>query len=215
MTNATNKTDAMIASRPMHPTSPIGPSLLSPHGGYRSLKSYQAAEIIYDLTVEFCRRYVDHLSSSSYESYRSFSRMSDQMIQAARSGKQNIAEGSQDSGTSKKTELKLTNIARGSLEELLTDYLDFLRQHQLPLWNRDDPRTGGIRAIAYHPNRSHSSYQSYMSQPESAANCLVCLIHQCNYLLDRQLSRLGTDFLEHGGFTERIYHARAQRRSGR
>jgi four helix bundle suffix protein len=103
--------------------------LIQKHGGYRKLKSFQVAQLIYDITVRFCDRYVDK-----------FSRTRDQMVQAARSGVQNIAEGSQASGTSKKTELKLTNVARASLEELRLDYEDFLRQRELPIWERSDPR---------------------------------------------------------------------------
>ncbi len=189
--------------------------LIPPHGGYRSLKSYQAAEIIYDLTVVFCQRFVDHLSYSSHMSYKSYSRLSDQMVQAARSGKQNIAEASQDSGTSKKIELKLIGVARGSLEELLMDYEDFLRQHQLKLWSRDDQRIIAIRRIAYWSHRSYTSYSSYFSSAESAANCMVCLLHQANYLLDQQLRRLEQDFLKNGGFTERLYQSRSQYRSKR
>src|SRR3989304_4506018 len=103
--------------------------LITKHGGYRKLKSFQVEQLIYDLTVRFCDRYITKRS-----------RTHDQMVQAARSGVQNIAEGSQASGTSKKTELKLTNVARASLEELRLDYEDFLRQRKLPIWNRDDPR---------------------------------------------------------------------------
>src|SRR5690348_15973955 len=103
--------------------------LIPKHGGYRSLKSFQLAQLIYDITIRFCNRFINK-----------FSRTTDQMVQAARSGVQNIAEGSQASGTSKKTEIKLTNVARASLEELRLDYEDFLRQRQLPLWDYSDPR---------------------------------------------------------------------------
>jgi four helix bundle suffix protein len=112
-----------------------GEGLIPKHGGYRNLKSFQLAQLVYDVTVRFCERYVDR-----------FSRTRDQMVQAARSGVQNIAEGSQASGTSKKTELKLTNVARASLEELRLDYEDFLRQRGLPLWAREDPRRKGLVA---------------------------------------------------------------------
>src|SRR5829696_6079444 len=108
----------------------MNPDPLIPlHGGYRNLKSFQVAQLCYDVTVRFCARYVDKRS-----------RTVDQMVQAARSGVQNIAEGSLASGTSKKTELKLTNVARASLEELRLDYEAFLRQRRLPLWNRNDRR---------------------------------------------------------------------------
>jgi four helix bundle suffix protein len=131
------------------------------------------------------------------------------MVQAARSGKQNIAEGSMASGTSKKTELKLVGVARASLEELLLDYQDFLRQHKLPLWPKDHPQAREVRQLAYKPNRSYSTYKSLVeSSPETAANTLISLIHQANYLLDRQLRQLDKQFLEEGGFTEKLYRAR-------
>ena len=179
-------------------------NLIPPHGGYRNLKSYQTTTIIYDLTVVFCDRYMSYKTNKSYRTY-------DQMVQAARSGRQNIAEVSKDSGTSKKTELKLVNVARASLEELLLDCVDFLRQHSLPLWGKDHPKAQAVRGLAYKTNRSSKSYLSYMSQPEDAANCLICLIHQANYLLDKQLQKLGEEFLEKGGFTERLYNARKKK----
>src|SRR5579884_469537 len=109
--------------------------LISKHGGYRKLKSFQIAQLIYDVTIRFCDRYIEKRS-----------RTHDQMVQAARSGVQNIAEGSQAAGTSKKTELKLTNVARASLEELRLDYEDFLRQRGLPVWDRQDPRRESLIA---------------------------------------------------------------------
>src|SRR5262245_49717594 len=112
--------------------------LIPSHGGYRSLKSFQSAEIVYDATVKFCDRFIDK-----------YSRTHDQMVQAARSGRQNIAEGSQASGTSKKTELKLVGVARASLEELLLDYEDFLRQRGLALWQKNQPTARAVRALAY------------------------------------------------------------------
>ena len=110
-------------------------SLIPKHGGYRKLKSFQIAQLVYDITVRFCDRYIERRS-----------RTHDQMVQAARSGVQNIAEGSQASGTSKKTELKLTNVARASLEELRLDYEDFLRQRELPMWDKTDPRRADLIA---------------------------------------------------------------------
>ncbi len=179
------------------------PQLISAHGGYRKLKSYQAAEIIYDATVAFCDRFIDRRS-----------RTTDQMVQAARSGKQNVAEASQASATSKKTELKLTGVARASLEELLQDYQGFLRQHHLPTWPKDYPQAQAIRRIAYTSHRSYQSYRSYIEEapPETAANTILCLIHQANYLLDRQLENLEQRFLNEGGFTERLYAARQRHR---
>jgi four helix bundle suffix protein len=176
-------------------------TLITPHGGYKNLKSYQNAEIIYDATVVFCDKYISR-----------FSRTHDQMVQAARSGKQNIAEGSVVSGTSKKTELKLVNVARGSLEELLKDYGDYLRQHNLPLWQKEQAKAREIRALCYRSNKSYETYKTYIENmgPEIAANTLVCLINQTNYLLDQQLRALDRAFLEKGGFTERLYKMRQQ-----
>ena len=120
------------------------PTLIPPHGGYRDLQSYQMAEIVYDATVVFCDLYINKRS-----------RTHDQMVQAARSGKQNIAEGCMASGTSKKTELKLIGVARASLEELLLDFQDFLRQKGLVLWGKDHPKAKDTRALAYKENRSY------------------------------------------------------------
>src|SRR6185437_10235572 len=117
------------------PEMPDHEPLIPNHGGYRKLKSFQVAQLVYDVTVRFCDRYIEKRS-----------RTHDQMVQAARSGVQNIAEGSQAAGTSKKTELKLTNVARASLEELRLDYEDFLRQRGLPLWSRQDPRQDSLIA---------------------------------------------------------------------
>ena len=175
--------------------------IIGAHGGYRKLKSYQTAEIIYDLTVTFCDRYISKKS-----------RTYDQMVQAARSGKQNIAEGCQTSSTSKKTEIKLINVARASLEELLLDYEDFLRQKQLKQWAKDDSRIKKIRFLAYRTNRSYRTYRTYMNEPEAAANAMVCLINQANFLLDRQINALENDFLNNGGFTERLYWQRKNNR---
>ena len=182
------------------------PQLIPPHGGYRDLKSYQMAEIIFDATVAFCDRFIDRRS-----------RTHDQMVQAARSGKQNIAEGSMASGTSKKTELKLIGVARASLEELLLDFQDFLRQRGLALWPKDHPTALEVRALSYRADRSYSTYKTYFEakEPEIAPNAAICLIHQANYLLDQQLRALEKEFLEEGGFTERLYRVRSQVRSSK
>jgi four helix bundle suffix protein len=178
------------------------PGLIGPHGGYRGLKSYQNAEIVYDATVRFCDRFVDRRS-----------RTHDQMVQAARSGKQNIAEGSMASGTSKKTELKLVGVARASLEELLLDYQDFLRQRGYTLWDKGHPTAQSVRNVVYKTDRSYKTYKNRVeSEAETAANTLVCLIHQTNYLLDQQLRRLEEEFLKKGGFTEKLYRARTAAR---
>jgi len=178
-------------------------SLIPPHGGYRKLKSFQHAELVYDATVTFCDRFIDQRS-----------RTHDQMVQAARSGRQNIAEGSQASGTSKKFELKLVGVARASLEELLLDYEDFLRQRGFQLWGRDHPTSQVVPRLAYEKNRSYETYSTYIetAPPEVAANTVICLIHQTNYLLDQQLRQLEQAFLREGGFTERLYHARSKRK---
>jgi restriction system protein len=177
--------------------------VIAPHGGYQQLKSYQSAEIIHDATVRFCLRFIDPRS-----------RTVDQMVQAARSGKQNIAEGCMASGTSKKFEMKLIGVARASLEELLVDYEDFLRQRGLHLWQKDNPEAKRIRELAYSANRSYKTYKRFVEDgsPEIAANSILCVIHQANYLLDQQLRKLEQQFLQEGGFTERLYNARQQRR---
>src|SRR5690349_8637708 len=131
------------------PSHAAGSSLIPSHGGYRNLKSFQSAEIVYDATVKFCDRFIDKRS-----------RTHDQMVQAARSGRQNIAEGSQASGTSKKTELKLVGVARASLEELLLDYEDFLRQSGFVLWEKNNPTSRSIRSLAYQQNRSYLTYRT-------------------------------------------------------
>jgi restriction system protein len=179
------------------------PQIIPPHGGYKDLKSYQMAEIVYDATVAFCDRFIERRS-----------RTHDHMVQAARSGKQNIAEGSMASGTSKKTELKLVGVARASLEELLLDFQDYLRQHRLSLWGKDHAKAKEIRALAYKSNNAYWTYRPYFEDqgPETAANAAICLIHQTNYLLDQQLRALEKGFLEEGGFTERLYRARSQAR---
>jgi four helix bundle suffix protein len=180
--------------------------LIPPHGGYRDLKSYQMAEIVYDATVAFCDRFIDRRS-----------RTHDQMVQAARSGKQNIAEASMASGTSEKTELKLVGVARASLEELLLDYQDFLRQKGFRVWGKDEPKAIAVRALARTANRSYTTYRPYIEAegPEAAANAAICVIHRTNYLLDQQLRALEQEFLKEGGFTERLYQVRSQVRDGR
>jgi len=207
-----------------------GEGLITRHGGYRNLKSFQIAQLVYDVTVRFCDRYIEKRS-----------RTHDQMVQAARSGVQNIAEGSQASGTSKKTELKLTNVARASLEELRLDYEDFLRQRSLPLWDREDSRRKGLVARRCKTadevvqwvveirdgqhgldglsgqkglsTESISSTKSTLSTyPEIAANAALTLIAVACSLLDRQLAAQAAAFEIEGGFTERLYRTRSQAR---
>ncbi len=185
--------------------------LIPPHGGYRKLRSFQCAQLVYDATVVFCDRFIEKRS-----------RTHDQMVQAARSGVQNIAEGSMASATSKKNELKLTGVARASLEELLLDYEDFLRQRGLRLWAKDSPEALAVRR-KYRSDKSDPSDVSDVSEksdpygistasPEVAANTLICLINQASYLLRRQLQKLEQSFLNEGGFTERLYRERQARR---
>jgi four helix bundle suffix protein len=204
--------------------------LIPKHGGYRRLKSFQVAQLVYDITVRFCERFVI-----------SKSRTRDQMVQAARSGTQNIAEGSQASGTSKKTELKLTNVARASLEELRLDYEDFLRQRGLPLFppdhpalerfkkkrcatvedvrlwvedeqgrtrtSRDEKSEAGASSVSVRGSRVSSVGSSTL-----VANAALSLLNLCCYLLDRQLVAQAQAFEKEGGFTERLYRVRNQRR---
>ena len=180
------------------------PKLIPAHGGYRELQSYQMAEIVYDATIVFCDRFISKRS-----------RTHDQMVQAARSGKQNIAEGCMASGTSKKFEIKLIGVARASLEELLLDFEDYLRQKRLLLWGKEHQEARKVRGLCYKKNRSYLTYRPYVedSSPEISANTIICLIHQTNYLLDQQLRALEKEFLKQGGFTERMYRTRSQMRN--
>jgi len=189
------------------------PGLIPAHGGYRRLRSFQVASLVYDATVIFCERFIPRQS-----------RTRDQMVQAARSGRQNIAEGSMASATSKKTELKLTNVAKASLEELLLDCEDFLRQRGLRQWAKDAPEARAVRQrFRSYPagwfrevdssDRSDKSdlsdpYEIAAASPEVAANTLLCLINQAIYLLKRQIEVQEKSFLADGGFTERLYKAR-------
>lgn len=215
--------------------------LIPKHGGYRRLKSFHVAQLLYDVTVRFCDRYISKRS-----------RTHDQMVQAARSGVQNIAEGSQASGTSKKMEIKLTNVARASLEELRLDYEDFLRQRRLPLWDRSDPRrqtlidsrpqtADDVAAWAHRvregdqsghsgPGRrggpggrldlmstrftpsTPSTRSTPSTYPEIAANGVLALIAVATALLSRQIDAQAAHFEAHGGFTERLYRTRHARR---
>lgn len=204
--------------------------LIPKHGGYRKLKSFQVAQLAYDVTIRFCDRYVDR-----------YSRTKDQMVQAARSGVQNIAEGSQASATSKKTELKSTQVARASLEELKLDYEDFLRQRELAQWERDDPlrqelidrrcttadevavwimevAKRGTSCEQHEPSSlgqelstlSTGSTVSTKIYPELTANSVLVLLTVACSLLNRQVARFAADFENEGGFTERLYRTRTE-----
>jgi four helix bundle suffix protein len=177
---------------------------IPPHGGYENLLSFQKAKIVFDGTVFFCRRFLEKRD-----------RTVDQMVQAARSGKQNIVEGSLASATSKEAEIKLINVARASLGELLEDYHDFLRVRDLRLWEKDSREATFARQLG---TRSDVSYETYKTcfetrPPEVVANILICLIHQTNYLLDQQLRQLEKTFLQEGGLRERMTHARLVERT--
>jgi len=193
---------------------PARESLIPRHGGYANLKTFRLAQLIYDVTVRFCDCYIDRRS-----------RTHDQMVQAARSGPQNIAEGSMASGTSKKTELKLTNVARASLEELRLDYKDFLRQRGLTEWAPDHPalkrfrvkrcsRLEDVQAWVRQEKQESVSVRvrpcSSVSGAELVANAALSLLNLCCPLLDRQLSALAKAFEREGGFTERLYRVRSQ-----
>lgn len=179
-------------------------NFIPPHGGYEDLLSFQKARIVYDGTVRFCERF-----------FPKRDRTVSQMVQAARSGKQNILEGSQASGTSKEAEIKLVNVARASLEELLEDYRDFLRVRKLALWDKESREARFVRRLGSRENRSYESYGTYIeTRPaEVVANILICLIHQTNYLLDQQLRQLEKAFLEEGGLRERMTRARLSTRA--
>jgi four helix bundle suffix protein len=176
------------------------------HGGYRNLITYQKAEIIYDGTIYFTKRF-----------FRKNDRTVDQMVQAARSGKQNIAEASMASSTSKETEIKLTNVARASLEELKIDYEDFLRTNKLPVWHKEHKLTIRFREL----NRtSNATYETYIkaienSEPEICANSLICLIKVVSYLLSKQIQALEKAFIEEGGLRERMTRARIEKRNSK
>lgn len=182
--------------------------LIPKHGGYRNLRTFQVARLCYDVTTRFCDRYI---SKSS--------RTHDQMVQAARSGVQNIAEGSKASATSKETELKLTNVARASLEELKLDYEDYLRQREFPLWAEEDPRRTELvgrrctnaDAVAewIREVRKRCGADTY---PEIAANAALVLIGVACSLLDRQIKSLAEAFIREGGFQERLYRVRTAAR---
>ena len=185
------------------------PARLSPSGGYRKLRSFQVTTIIYDATVSFCDRFIAPRS-----------RTVDQMVQAARSGRQNIAEGSRAAATSSQTELRLVNVARASLEELLLDFEDFLRQRRLPQWSKDDPQAQAVREVGRRLGDNPTAgsdphpYTHWLAHADPAvvANAVICLIHQANYLLDRQVSALERQFIQKGGYRERLAAARIDER---
>lgn len=170
---------------------------------------YWLATTIFDLTAIFCDRYIDKRS-----------RTHDQMIQAARSGKQNIAEGSLEK--SLKGQIKLTGVSRGSFGELLEDFKDFLRQRGLQLWSKDDPRVLELRAIREKPNSANSAnlanwanspYGKYLNSPEDFANLMIVLIYKENYMLDQLTRSLENKFITEGGYTENLFKKRLNQRN--
>jgi four helix bundle suffix protein len=178
--------------------------IIPPHGGYRTLLSYKKSEIVYDATVYFTRRF-----------YEKRDRTVDQMVQAARSGKQNIIEGSMASATSKEAELKLTNVARASPEELLADYRDFLRVRGLQEWDARHPYVLRLRELNRQPDADYDKFRKGVEHdnPEICVNVIIGLIKVSCYLLDRQIERIENEFLEQGGIRERMTRARLKRRS--
>lgn len=174
------------------------------HRPYRQLGSFQTATIIYDATVWFCKKFVD-----------SRSRTVDQMVQAARSGRQNIAEGTRTGRTSSQSELRLISVARASLEELLLDYEDFLRHPKQKQWGKDDPRAQAVRLVVQDNQKGFRQlddgaramlYVQWLESDDASerANALICLIHQANFLLDKQIEALEQEFVEQGGYREQL-----------
>jgi four helix bundle suffix protein len=177
---------------------------IPPYGNYQELLSYQKAEVVYDLTYRFCARFL-----------KKGDRTIDQMVQAARSGKQNIAEGSKAASTSKEMEIKLTNVARASLEELLLDYKDYLRVRDLRLWDKDSKEALYVRKLAQQTPLTYETFREFCEtrSDEVVANIAICLIHQANYLLDQQIKWQEQDFIKEGGMRERMTRVRLQHRN--
>lgn len=197
-TKAPSRPSPSLKSLPSLPASGAA-GFIPPHGGYQQLLSYQKALVVFDATVYFCDRFLDKRD-----------RTCDQMIQAARSGKQNILEGSQASGTSKETEIKLTNVARASQEELLEDYRDFMRNHSIEEWTSDHPYALRLRQLNRTPGANYDTFRKGIEHPDPAicANVIAGLVKVTCYLLDQQLRRLEQDFLKEGGLRERMTRAR-------
>jgi four helix bundle suffix protein len=175
------------------------PHFIPPHGGYEKLYSYQKSLVVFETTAIFCRRFL-----------KRGDRTIDQMIQAARSGKQNIVEGSMASGTSKEMEIKLVNVARASLEELLEDYKDYLRVHSQAIWHKDSKEAMFMRKRAGRKGFAFVDIKPLVETKPGhvVANMAICLIHQANYLLDHQIKQLERNFLTEGGLKERMSVAR-------
>lgn len=177
---------------------------LPPRGNYRELHSYRKAEVVYDLTQVFCTRFLKRSD-----------RTIDQMVQAARSGKQNIVEAAKAAKTSTEMELKLTNVARASLEELLIDYEDYLRTNRAAAWGKDSKEARYVRRLGSNPEVKFADFRGFAETRPGpvVANIALCLIHQANYLLDQQLRQLEQAFLKEGGLRERMTRARLESRA--
>jgi four helix bundle suffix protein len=186
------------------PPRPSPEGFIPPHGGYEQLLAYQKALVVYDATVYFCARFLDRRD-----------RTRDQMIQAARSGKQNILEGSDASGTSKEAEIKLTGVAKASQTELLEDYRDFMRDRGIEEWEPNHPYALRLRRLCRTPGANYQTFKKGIEHPDPAicANVIAGLIKVTHYLLDRLLRRLERDFLTEGGLRERMTRARLAARS--
>ncbi len=178
--------------------------VLPPRGDYQTLLSFQKAEVVYDITYRFAHKYLSRGD-----------RTVDQMIQSARSGKQNILEGSKAAQTSKEMEIKLTNVGRASLEELLADYRDFLRVRDLAIWDKDSKEACFVRRTGCKTPQTFEIYREFVATrpAQVVANIALCLIHQTNYLLDQQLKTLEREFTEKGGLRERMTRVRLANRS--
>lgn len=178
--------------------------VLPPRGDYRTLLSFQKAEVIYDITFRFAHKYLSRGD-----------RTVDQMIQSARSGKQNVLEGSKAAQTSKEMEIKLTNVGRASLEELLADYRDFLRVRDHVVWDKESKEARFVRRLGCKTPQTFEIYREYVETrpPEVIANIAICLLHQANYLLDQQLKTLEKEFVEQGGLRERMTRVRLANRN--
>lgn len=193
--NAKGGEQPLSDSHSSHDSHPIIP----PRGDYQTLHSFHKAEVVYDLTFHFAHKFLARGD-----------RTIDQMIQAARSGKKNLLEGSKAALTSKETELKLTNVARASLEELLDDYRDYLRVRGHAEWDKDSREAQYVRRLGRRVPQTYELYREFVETrpPDVIANIVICLVHQANYLIDQQLRRLEKDFLEQGGLRERMFQAR-------
>lgn len=171
-------------------------------GNYKKLLSYQKTEVIYEITFYFCQKFLDRGD-----------RTIDQMIQAARSGKQNIIEGCAASATSNKTEIKLVNVAKASLQELLEDYEDYLRTRNFPIWEKGSPQWEAMRHLGLEHNDAPFFMEIVRTRPpQTIANMAIILIKQADYLLYKQLQRLAEDFERNGGFSERMTRIRKKHR---